>query len=168
VGSSDPTERLVMTEVKNVLNISTGAKKIWITRDGSATEEFIEINPTDVGFADRFFKLLKDLNDSKTEIVGRYDELEGMEGKDVHGIPLSTGPTLEYSKKVCQDLLVKIDEVFGNGVSQKVFGDTLKMEVIEQFFKGILPYVEEARAPMIEKYGPPVIKKHRKKRASKK
>jgi hypothetical protein len=151
-----------MTEVKNFLDISTGNKELEIRRDGVLTGECINLNPTDTGWMERFYQLLKDLHASKETIEKKYDELNKIEGNDDLGIPKVMGPGLEYSREVIQDLRNKIDKVFGENTSQKVFGNTMKMEVIEQFFKGILPYIEEARKPMIDKYAP--VKKARKKR----
>jgi hypothetical protein len=149
---------------KNVLSISTGTKSLEIQRDGILTGESIDLNPTDTGWMERFYQLLKDLHESMDTINKRYDELTRIEGKDDLGIPNSLGPGLEYSREVIQALRDKIDKVFGENTSQKVFGNTMKIEVIEQFFNGILPYIEEVRKPMVEKYAPPVIKKNRKKR----
>jgi hypothetical protein len=142
----------------DVLNISTGTQQLEIRRDGVLTGECIDLNPTDTGWMERFYQLLKDLHESKDAINKRYDELSKIEGNDAMGIPNVMGPGLEYSREVIQDLRNKIDKVFGESTSQKVFGGTMKFEVIEQFFNGILPYIEAARKPMVEKYGPPQIK----------
>jgi hypothetical protein len=150
----------------DVLNISTGTKHLEIRRDGVLTGECIDLNPTDTGWMERFYQLLKDLHESKDTINKRYDELSKIEGNDTMGIPKVIGPGLEYSMEVIKDLRNKIDKVFGENTSQKVFGNIMKFEVIEQFFKGILPYIEEARKPLIDKYGPSVIKRTRKKRKS--
>jgi hypothetical protein len=162
-----------MTEVKDFLEIQTGTKELEIKRDGKVTGDTIYLNPTDSGWMQRFDQFRNDLFTSKAEINKRYDELQKIDGNDEQGMPLSLGPILEYENEVILDLRRKLDKVFGEGVSQKVFGNTMNMEVIVQFLTGILPYIEEARKSMIEKYeppkpAPPVIKKHRKKRASKK
>jgi hypothetical protein len=46
----------------------------------------------------------------------------------------------------------EVDAVFGDGTSQMVFGGAYTLDVFEQFFNGIIPYVEKARANKVKKY----------------
>ena len=46
----------------------------------------------------------------------------------------------------------RIDYLFGNGTSQKLFGDVLSMEIISDFLTAIAPFVQTARSDKLAKY----------------
>ena len=45
-----------------------------------------------------------------------------------------------------------IDNIFGAGTSQTVFGDAMSPEAIASFFEGITPYFQKASSDRIQKY----------------
>jgi hypothetical protein len=46
----------------------------------------------------------------------------------------------------------QIDVLFGEGTSQKAFGNALELGMFEQFFSGITPFVQTVRKEKIAKY----------------
>jgi len=127
-----------------------GVKRIAINDD---SDRVIEFNPSDILFAERFYHIYQEFEQKQDEYLKRSEELDA-QGNDLdeHGMPANTGERLEFMKEVCGFVRGKIDHLFGEGASQKAFGDALSMDMIAQFFEGITPYVEKARTNKITKY----------------
>lgn len=132
------------------IRIDTGEKRIAINDD---PERVIIFNPEDIGFAERFYQLMQDFEAKQDEYQARADELDNQE-LDERGIPSRIGESLALLREVCEFLEERIDHLFGPGTSQKVFGDALTLDMFEQFFTGIIPYVQTARSGKVAKYAP--------------
>ena len=63
--------------------------------------------------------------------------------------------------EACDFMRDEIDTVFGEGTSEKAFGEYRSLDMIEQFFTGITPYIQKARQKKTQKYTNPVIEKRR-------
>jgi hypothetical protein len=132
------------------IRVETGIKRIQIN-DGP---EFIEFNPSDVVFAERFYQLIKDFEIKQKEYEVRSLEIEKITGKDENGIPNNLPEGLALIREVCEFLKEKIDVLFGKGTSKKVFGDALNLNMFEQFFSGITPFIQVTREEKIAQYIP--------------
>jgi hypothetical protein len=55
---------------------------------------------------------------------------------------------------VCEFLEDRIDHLFGAGTSRKAFGDAMTLDMFEQFFTGIIPFVQTARSSKVARYAP--------------
>ena len=131
------------------LQITTGEKRIPVTRDGTHAGEVV-FNPSDVIFAEKFYKIVSEFESTLHDYQSRYDELE----KDSKGQPMRMDESLSLLHETCQYVREKIDYVFGVGTSQIVFGDAMVLEVFPQFFDGITPFVQSIRAEKIAQYLP--------------
>ena len=129
------------------LQISTGEKRIPITRDGQSVGELV-FNPSDAMFAEKFYKIFDEFKTTLTEYQARYDALE----KDSDDAPVDTEAGLRLIHDTCVYVREKIDYVFGAGTSQIVFGDVLKMDIFYQFFDGVLPFIKAARNEKLASY----------------
>ncbi len=125
----------------DVLRINSGAKRIQIN-DGP---EYIEFNPADVGFAERFYKVYREFEMKQAEYAARAAEIDANESAD-------DGEKIAFLAEVCRYMRDRIDYVFGAGVSQKAFGDALSLDMIGQFFDGMTPFVQTARSEKMAKY----------------
>ena len=65
---------------------------------------------------------------------------------------MNTQETLDFVVEVCNFLREQIDKVFGAGTSQTVFGETQSLEMFEQFFTGITPFIKSSRTEKVTKY----------------
>lgn len=133
------------------LRIETGEIVLHVNDD--PTRE-ITFNPTDVLFMERFQNLYEEVI---REIEGyrvRAQELDADQRKDAIGMPVNSAERIKYVKELCAMMREKIDQLFGQDTSQKAFGDTHKIEVFEQFFDAITPYVEKARKERVKRYIP--------------
>ena len=136
------------------IRVDAGVKKILIN-DGP---EFIEFNPGDIGFAERFYGLVKDFDSRRVKYLERSTEIEANKELDDSGLPANVPEGLQLVREVCERMREQIDVVFGGGTSQKVFGDALSPDMFEQFFAGITPFIETARNKKIAKYIKPNAK----------
>ncbi len=131
------------------LTIDTGVIRLAINGDESRV---IAFNPNDALFAEKFYKMLGTLQTRFTEYQIKADIVEAIQETDANGIPLNTGERIELMKEVCVFAREQIDELFGAGTSQTAFEDALSIEAIIQFFEGVKPFVQNARADKVAKY----------------
>jgi hypothetical protein len=133
------------------LVINTGTKTIPIERDGQNVGS-ISFNPLDLAFVDRFQALYSDLKSKESEYRARADELDKNTALDENNMPMNANERMGYLLEVCEYMRGRIDNVFGVGTSQTVFGDTMKFEVIEQFLSGVTPFINKARNDKVSQY----------------
>ena len=136
----------------NVLRIDDGTKKLGIN-DGP---EFISFNPTDVKWAELFQGMRQELLDKVDELQARSKELEAKAKA-----PGTTGVAAEIEKsglalrtEVCVYMREKIDRLFGENTSQKVFGDLMSEYAITSFLEQVSPHIQIARAAKVAAYVP--------------
>ena len=124
-------------------------------------ERVISFVPDDVLFAERFYHLLDALREKEEEYRDRVTVLSENKAVDAYGIPENASAGIALLHEVCDFMRDEIDGVFGEGTSQKVFGEYRSLSMIEQFFKGITPYIQTARKEKTRQYTDPVIEKRR-------
>lgn len=139
-------------ETMDSIRIDTGIKRIQIN-DGP---DYIEFNPTDVLFAERFYAAYQEFNVKQSEFQQRSEELDAHKDElDENGLPVNVSQGLAFLHETCEFMRSKIDYLFGAGTSQKVFGDALNLDVIGQFLDAMTPYIQVARSEKVAKYTPP-------------
>ncbi len=143
------------------ISIDTGEKRIAINGD---PDRVIVFNPRDVVFAEKFYKLISDFETHLTEYQTRAATIDSDTNNDTNGIPTNTPARIELLKETCAYVRGQIDYLFGEGTSQKAFGDVLALDMFSQFFEGMTPYIRAARAEKIAQYVVPVSKKQRKRK----
>lgn len=114
----------------------------------------IAFDPTDILFAERFYKAIADFEAKLADYQKRAQDLEAESGEDANGIPTNTEARIALLRDTCQFMRDKIDSVFGAGTSQTTFGDALSLDMFNQFFDGITPYFSKARAAKVAQYIP--------------
>ena len=136
--------------MEKILQINTGIVSLAIMRDGKDTGT-LSFNPTDTLFAERFYALLGELQKSLNDYKARGIELS-KKGFDQDGVPVNVEEQIAMQIQLCNYLREKIDKIFGEGTSQKLFGEVRNLEIYQQFFDGILPFFQQARAEKVAKY----------------
>lgn len=131
------------------LKIDTGEIRLAINDDPN---RIIVLRPSDAIFAEKFYRMLGNFKAKFGEYQTRAKQIEAKTEEDEHGIPLNMAERLDMTKEVCQYTRDQIDELIGNGTSQIVFGDTLDIDVIMQFFDGIQPFMQKARTDKVARY----------------
>jgi hypothetical protein len=131
------------------IRIDTGVKRIAINDDPNRV---IEFNPEDVSFAERFYGLIKDFETKQVEYDRRSKAIDENKDVDANGIPANTQDGLALLREVCEFMRAEIDALFGAGASQAAFGDALTLDMFEQFFTGITPFIKSARDEKVRRY----------------
>lgn len=131
------------------LQINTGIKRIAINDDENRV---IEFNPEDIIFVEKFYGLIKEFEKKEVEFRKRSDEIGAITELDEYGIPVNTAESIQLVVDLCRYLRAQIDNVFGKDTSQKVFGDAMTLNMFEQFFTGITPFVQNARKEKVSQY----------------
>jgi hypothetical protein len=144
------------------ITIVTGMRHILI----NGGPEFIEFNPSDISFAERFYALIADFNTKKAGYEERADAIDGNKTLDANGLPANVPEGLALMREVCEYMRAEIDKLFGAGTSNKVFGSALSIDMFTQFFDGLMPFIQQARTSQVGKYlipaTKPQVKRHRK------
>lgn len=136
----------------DTINISTGVKRIHIVRDDEV-EADISFNPSDALFAEKFYAVYKEFMEKQAEYELKSKELDAHKDEtDENGIPINIDQGIAFINEVCTFMRGKIDQLFGAGTSEKVFGSTNNIESINQFFNGIVPFVNKERAEKMNKH----------------
>ena len=131
------------------LKIDTGEIRLAINDDPNRV---IVLRPNDAVFAEKFYKMLGNFQSKFNEYRGRAATVESQTAVDANNIPLNTGERIALLKEVCEYTRGQIDELLGAGTSQIVFGDALDIDAIIQFFEGVRPFMQSARADKIARY----------------
>jgi hypothetical protein len=138
------------------IQINTGEKRIAINSD---PDRIIAFNPADVSFAERFYDLIKEFEGKLDEYQKRSEEIEANQEVDDNGIPVNLEARISFLREACTYIRGRIDHLFGQGTSQKAFGDTLTLDMFTQFFEGITPFIQSVRSEKVARYTAPSGKK---------
>jgi hypothetical protein len=131
------------------ITIVSGVKKIAINSD---PDRVISFNPTDVVFAEKFYNLLGEFQDKLKEYQDRSAIIEAAAEVDENNLPVNLPDRIALMREVCEYMRGRIDYLFGPDTAQKVFEDALSLDMFEQFFTGITPFIQQARADKVSKY----------------
>ena len=131
------------------LNINNGDIRLTVNNDRNRV---ISFNPNDLGFVNNLYDLLSDLESKEKEYKKREAEIDKNTKRDCRGIPENLKEKLALLQETCSYMREQIDKVFGEGTSRKAFGNTNALDMFEQFFNGITPYIKKVRTPKIDKY----------------
>ena len=126
------------------IKINTGIIRLEVDRDGE--KSVISFNPNDVVFAEKAYNLFKKFGEKQKEFDEKVKALEQSDSEDI------LDERFKLVKEICLYVEAEIDDVFGVGTSQKVFGTAITLDMFQQFFDGILPYIQRARAERLGKY----------------
>lgn len=131
------------------LHIDTREVRLCINDDPSRVVAF---NPTDISFAERFYALLGEFEVKEKEYREKAASLQQDTAVDEMGIPKNFGASLSLLRETSDFLREKIDTVFGAGTSQAAFGNANTLDMFEQFFVGITPFVQKVREKQVQQY----------------
>lgn len=122
------------------LKISTGRVRLQIVDEAGNQRGIFSFNPSDIESAKHVIEIQKDFEMKNAEFQKRINAAETMEEKITILDELVT-----YFEKV-------IDDCFGEGSSQVLFGNDKSVDMFYDFFDGITPYYEKASKERMAKY----------------
>lgn len=130
------------------LTIDTGAVSLTIDGDKNRVIRFY---PTDVGFAEQYYSLLHQLEEKQTEVIRREKELRESDATELQRQEEAT----RLQRETFDTLRRCIDDLFGPGTSQTVFGARNSIALFHRFFSGVAPYIAAARKQELARYTAP-------------
>lgn len=137
------------------LIINTGVVTLDVGRDGKEVGQ-ITFNPEDISFRERFIGLMLRIPEIEKEL---YKKSEGLKTKSSQievikgmSIPDNAKEIIHLEAELYKDFSSEIDNIFGSGTSQIVFGDCVTNAALKSFFDGIAPFVKSASDAKTGKY----------------
>jgi hypothetical protein len=130
------------------IRIDSGIKKILIN-DGP---DILEFNPSDVLFVEKFYEIVNEFDAKLADYEKRAQELDDDKSVDANGLPMNISARIDFLHDVCGFAHARIDFVFGEGTSVRLFHGVESLDMIEQFFTGLAPFVKHAREDKLNKY----------------
>ena len=122
------------------LKIRTGQVNLQILDDLGNEKGVFSFNPEDVASARRFVEIQKELIEKQNEFQTRTDECTDDKSK------------LDLMNEVVDYFENMIDECWGKGTSELLFGKAKSLTMFSDFFEGIAPYYSKASEQRKAKY----------------
>ncbi len=122
------------------LKIRTGEVRIRILDDRDEERGIFKFNPEDIETTKKFLNVQKEFEVKQKEFLDKSEMCTTPDKK------------IELLSEIVDYLKTTIDDCFGQGSSQILFGDSCSLTMFEDFFEGITPYYEQASQARIEKY----------------
>ena len=126
----------------DTLKINLGNVSLKIVDENNNEKGIFTFNPNDINTANKFFDLLAEIDIKKEEFTKRESELAE---DDIKGKLALTLEVIDYFEN-------KIDNIFGSGSSELIFGQTKSIDMFKDFFEGLMPYYQKASQNRIDKY----------------
>lgn len=129
------------------IRVQRPGKKIKVNADG----EHITLDLYDIGFMGRVLELIKQFEDGAKSLSAQAEAASRESVDEIRELA-------RKSEEECGKLAARIDEVFGDGASRKIFGErTPGLYELADFFGQI--------GALIKKYGDERIEKYKEKYA---
>ena len=125
------------------LQVRTGQISLQILDDLGNERGVFKFNPEDVAAAKRFFSIQDEFDMKSKEFNARVSELENSG---------DTERQIDLLNEIVEYLNSLIDECFGSGSSDLLFGGAKTLSMYYDFFTGITPYYQQASEKRMEKY----------------
>lgn len=122
------------------LQVRTGQVSLRILDDDGEERGIFRFNPEDIESAKRVLALQDELHAKLEEFGKRNEECESAEDR----VELLS-ETVNYLRNI-------IDDCFGVGTSDLVFGTARSLSMFSDFITGITPYYSKASKERTEKY----------------
>lgn len=127
-----------------------GTYKIEVNDNG----DYITINPNDTRLMGKLLNILADIEVKQKEFEEKAQAIISREDKDINiaGSQVPVTQNLMDYIKLLDDFCVVcrgyIDDIFGKGASQKIFGDVNDPDMFEDFFNQLEPHLEKNNITM--------------------
>lgn len=126
----------------DTLKINVGSISLKILDDNNNERGIFTFNPNDIVTANKFFALMQEIDPKQEEF--KQKELQ-IKDEDTKG-------KLDLVCEVIDYFEGKIDEIFGDGTSNLLFGNAKTLDMFSDFFNGIAPYYEKVSKQRMDKY----------------
>lgn len=124
------------------LQVRTGQICLNILDDAGESRGIFKFNPNDLESAKRVLAFQAEFEEKQAEYEKRIEKCETTEDK------------VTLLSEICEYFENIIDECFGTGSSEILFGGARTLSMFDDFLNGIMPYYEKASKERIAKYAP--------------
>lgn len=136
------------------IKIDSGIKRLQIQVDDQEPH-IVSFNPNDSLFATKLHQLYFDAK-SKLKEITALEEAQQAPELDENGMPINIDEAMENNRELNEWFREKIDGLFGEGTSVKIYGDTIftgdRVQVYLDLISGVAKVVGPARAEKVTKY----------------
>lgn len=122
------------------LQIFTGMISLEILDDEGKQRGIFRFNPTDMTLCKNIFDLQSSFKKKENEVKAQLANCEDNKDK------------LEIVCEICDYYNEQIDNIFGEGSCDILFGKSKSLFQYIQFFEGVTPYIAGARKKQMDKY----------------
>ena len=120
------------------LRVRTGQISLQVLDDAGEPRGIFKFNPRDLESAKHVYAFQKELDVKQKEFEDREKECETPEER------------VSLLAEICDYFNNMIDECFGSGSSEILFGGAKTLGMYEDFINGIIPYYQEASESRIQ------------------
>lgn len=131
----------------DTLQVRTGQISLLILDDNEEERGVFRFNPEDVESAKTVIHLQQELAEKQADMEAREKYCTTPQEK------------IDLMSEAVQYFRGLVDNCFGEGSSELVFGDNNTLSMFEDFFNGIMPYYEKASKKRMQKYRKPKTNK---------
>ena len=122
------------------IRVNTGVKRIEVNDDG----DYITLSLSDNDFLNRFFALYENSQKMANEFSSSEAQIREKYQGDAETIYSCLREVLSIYTEAGKNMMSEVDNLFGAGTCQKVFGDiTPSFELYYDFFEQLTPYLQE-------------------------
>lgn len=114
---------------------------------------YLDIN--DTRLLGKLLNMIKDVEEKQKEFEDRIEEIMSREDKPVEGFENVSVPVtqnfVDYVKLTddfCELCRGYVDDIFGKGASMKIFGESNRIDMFDEFIEELTPHLEKNKINM--------------------
>lgn len=137
--------------MENSIKIRSNAIRIAVEKnDGS--EHILTINPDDLVFVQNMYEFYAQAQKKEKEYKAQIVALNKDKTKDSLGLPANLDKIIDINMKYADYMRKKMDDLFGTGTCQELFGQARDFNAILHLIEDIMPFISKSRKTKMDKY----------------
>ena len=125
------------------IQIKTDSQRTLCINDDES--RWITFDTEDLNFYARLKDLYQKLTVKQNEFLAKEKEISSIEGIDENGTPLAALALVDLQTEFAKTVTDGMDEVFGAGTCQRLFGDAFNPAAYGELIKAIMAYISRDR-----------------------
>jgi translation initiation factor 1 (eIF-1/SUI1) len=125
------------------IKIKTDSQRTLCINDDES--RWITFDTEDLNFYARLKDLYQKLTIKQNEFLSKEKEISAIEGVDENGASLAALALVDLQAEFAKSVTDGMDEVFGAGTCERLFGDAFNPEAYGELIKAIMTYISRDR-----------------------
>lgn len=121
------------------ITLQSGSLTLPVVRDGESVGS-LTLNPQDVAFVNRFYALAGQMHEAQQKLE---QEMQNT---------MKPAERVQKMQAFCMRINAGIDQTFGEGTAQMLFGNACAPALLTQFFGAVAQAVQQAREQKLAAY----------------